>query len=219
MNPIGHAITCYNDKFSIPRQSGLAPHSFGHILLTKEFQREEALRGLDSFSHLILTWIPHQNNLQESKLTVRPPRLGGNNKIGVFASRSPFRPNSICHSVVEIDRIEQFKIYFKNHDILNQTPVLDIKPYIPEWDIFPLASSGWASDSIDKIEVKFATSISIDESFRLLIEEVLKLGPQPQYQRSKANTYGFRINQHEVKVSYDPTEGFLVSRVDKLTAP
>lgn len=213
MNPIGKAITCYDDKFSIPRQSGLAPHSFGHIELKKKFRREEALRGLDSFSHLFLTWSPHQNNPQDNKLTVRPPRLGGNNKVGVFASRSPFRPNPICHSVVEFVRIEKFAIHFKNHDILDQTPILDIKPYIPEWDAFPSATSGWASENLKKIEVKFCDSIQIDENFKTLIKEVLSLGPQPQYQLSKANNYGFRLNQHEVKVNYEPNKGFSVYQV------
>ncbi len=213
MNPIGKAITCYNEKFSIPRQSGLVPHSFGHIELKKEFKREEALRGLDSFSHLFLIWTPHQNNTIDNKLTVRPPRLGGNNKVGVFASRSPFRPNPICHSVVELDKIEQFAIHFKNHDILDQTPILDIKPYIPEWDAFPSATSGWASENLKRIEVKFCDSILIDESFKTLIREVLSLGPQPQYQLSKANNYGFRLNQHEVRVSYEPDTGFSVYQV------
>ena len=144
---------------------------------------------------------------------MRPPRLGGNKKLGVFATRSPFRPNQICHSVVKLDRIENGVIHFSNHDILDQTPVLDIKPYIPEWDIFEDANSGWIKEDIPRLKVNFNLVEPLDKELKLLIQEVLCLAPQPRYQLSEDKDYAFKLKRHEIKVTYTPNQGFEVRKI------
>ena len=197
MEPIGICRTCFDEKFVIPRQSGLAPSTKGMLELYPPFNKEEALKGLEKFSHIFIFWMPHKAS-ESNKLTVRPPRLGGNKRIGVFATRSPFRPNPICHSVVELEKIENGRVYFKNHDILDQTPVFDLKPYIPEWDIFSNANSGWIEDKTAKINVHFELDSAIDEEIKVMLTELLCLSPQPSYQIEEIRDYAFKVNNHEM---------------------
>ena len=212
MKPIGICHTCYEEKFIIPRQSGVSPHSKGVLKLDSPFNKEEALRGLNEFSHLFIFWIPHHSEEKKS-LTVRPPRLGGNKRVGVFATRSPFRPNPICHSVVKLEKIEDGNIYFSNHDILDQTPVIDIKPYIPEWDVFNNANSGWVKKDIEELPVEFQFDKPLDNDLKSLIQELLKLGPQPRYKLNEKNSYGFKLSGHEIKATYTPNMGFIVTDI------
>lgn len=215
MKPIGICNTCFDEKFIIPRQPGLAPSTKGILKLYPPFNKEEALKGLEEFSHIFIFWQPHKVS-ESNKLTVRPPRLGGNKRMGVFATRSPFRPNPICHSVVELEKIEKGVIYFRNHDILDETPVYDIKPYIPEWDIFPEANSGWVGNKITKTNVHFELDSIIDEELKLMLTELLCLYPQPSYQVEKIRDYAFKISNHEIKVTYDPDLGFIVRKTISL---
>ena len=217
MNPIGICHTCFDEKFPIPRQPGLAPSSDGYLELYAPFNREEALNGLSDFSHIFIYW-KSESVLTEDKLTVRPPRLGGNKKLGVFATRSPFRPNQICHSVVKLEEIADGKIFFSNHDILTGTEVFDIKPYIPEWDIVREANSGWLTpDENLACKVEFNESISIDKRLKSLIHELLRLTPQPRYKIDQKNDYAFKLKSHEIKASYDPNTGFFIDQVISLT--
>lgn len=209
MKPIGICHTCFDEKFSIPRQAGLSENSTGKIQLYAPYNQEDALRGLDKFSHLFVFWKPHLAK-ESPKLTVRPPRLGGNERLGVFATRSPFRPNLICHSVVQIEKIEEGCIYFKNHDILDQTPVWDIKPYLPAWDIFPQANSGWVDSTLERVPVTFKDNLSIEPQLKELLNETLSLRPQPSYQINQENEYAFRLLSHEIEVTYSPESGFYV---------
>lgn len=215
--PIGRCHTCYKEKFGIPRQSGLVPSSQGKIKLQKQFAREEALRGLKSFSHLIIYFFAHKVKTSRS-LSVRPPRLGGNEKVGCFASRSPFRPNAICHSIVKLEDIKEDVIYFSNHDILDGSPVLDIKPYIPEWDIFNDASNGWLAKTSDPkiVTVRFATDSSTPDNLKPLLTEVLSLDPTPR-SHPKAE-YTFFIDEYEVKIEY-LNEVIVVKNAKKLGHP
>lgn len=215
IKPIGQCFTCFEEKLLIPRQSGLVPSSFGHIELQSPFNKIEALKGLDSFSHLIITWIS-DSKIKDNKLTVRPPRLGGNSSLGVFATRSPFRPNPICSSIVKMERINDGKIYFSNHDILNETLIIDIKPYIPTWDVFDSALNGWIEDHPEeKMVVNFESQVVISDKMKNLITECLQLNPLPRY-KIGSDQYGVKIGGYEVKFRSTPVEGFLVTNALKL---
>lgn len=215
---IGHVSSCFKEKFGIPRQSGQAPSSFGNLALIAPYNREEALRGLETFSHMIITWAPHIAK-ENTSLTVKPPRLGGNKKIGVFASRSPFRPNAICSSIVKIEKIdfEKAQIYFSNHDLLDGTPVLDIKPYIPQWDIFEDAHNGWISDYPEsKMSVTFKDSFEITKQDKELIKELLSLDPKPRYQSDK-KSYVMQIENLDVQFTYLNAQEVQVTNILKLS--
>lgn len=205
LTPIGLIYSCYKEKFGIPRQSGLVPHSKGELHFETPFNREEALRGLEEFSHCIITFIPHLADKERSVLSVRPPRLGGNKKTGVFATRSPFRPNPLCTSVVKIDSVDFQKgiLHFSNHDILNMTPVVDVKPYIPQWDSLPHAHEGWLKSAPEesRCRVHFDESLEVDKNFKLLLEELLSLNPRPRYQEGERD-YAFKVEEFDVHFRY-----------------
>ena len=136
IKPIAHIHTEFSEKFGVPRQSGLAGSLRGMIVFEPEYRNPDALRGLDGFSHLWLIWEFSANRSQGWQPTVRPPRLGGNERMGVFATRSPFRPNPLGLSCVEIDHIDMDGpvIYIKGADLMDGTPIYDIKPYLPYAD-------------------------------------------------------------------------------------
>jgi len=162
--PIGYIASCYQEKFGIPRQPGLVP-SKSQLTLIDTFN-EESIRGLEGFSHVWLQFLFHETHAQGWKSLVRPPRLGGNKKVGVFASRSTFRPNSIGLSVVELDKIEIKKskvvLHLLGCDLLNNTPILDIKPYLPYADAIPHAKGGFTQDKPNTLmEVVFTEQAKI----------------------------------------------------------
>ena len=133
IKPIAHVRTCYGEKFGVPRQSGLVGEAWGQLVFEPEYRQLDAIRGLDGFSHLWLVFIFHHTSHKEWKPTVRPPRLGGNQKVGVFASRSPFRPNPIGLSCLKIEKIDLLDplapiIHLSGVDVVDGTPVIDIKP-------------------------------------------------------------------------------------------
>ncbi len=195
--PIGYITSCYKEKFGIPRQPGLVPSAKAQLTLIDAFDHE-SVRALEGFSHLWLQFIFHQTQSHGWKSLVRPPRLGGNKKIGVFASRSTFRPNPIGLSVVKLDDIEIQKSSVTLHllgcDLLNKTPILDIKPYLPYVDAITDAEGGYAQQKPEALmEVDFteqATFQSKEASLRLgediptLIKEILALDPKPSYQNN-----------------------------------
>lgn len=218
INPIGIAKTCFTDKFGIPRQAGLAPSAWGQIELSPPFNREEALRGIETFSHLYIFF--HSHKSQGSNLAVRPPKLGGNTKMGVFATRSPFRPNPICLSLVKLEKVDKDKgvIYFSNHDILNESPVVDIKPYIPKWDSINEASNGWTGDEklVQTMNVTFCSQIKCNEKLKNLIKEVLSHDPRPGYQKDKLN-YHMQIADKFILFTLKDSKTFHVNKITQVS--
>jgi tRNA (adenine37-N6)-methyltransferase len=214
---IGHATTCFKNKFGIPRQGGLVPSSYGTIILIPPFNQAEALRGLETFSHLIITFIAHKAQYSGA-LTVRPPRLGGNKRMGVFATRSPYRPNSICTSIVKIEAIkfEEGQISFSNHDLLDGTPILDIKPYIPLWDSIADAKNGWIENhGENKCEISFSMDLVITEDIKQLIIEILGQNPKPRHLINK-NYYKMQINNLDIEFVYESKDKINVTKMTEL---
>ena len=195
LTPIGKVNSPYKQKFVIPRQANLANAATGIIELNKEFTDFDCLRGIDQFTHLWIIYFLHETASLDWTPTVQPPRLGGKKKVGVFSSRAAFRPNPIGISAVKY--IEHFKkngsIYIKisGMDLLDGTPVLDIKPYIPYADSIPSADGGYASEKpkqrlsvefLDNAEKKLITLETKRENLRSLIEQVLSLDPRPAWE-------------------------------------
>jgi tRNA-Thr(GGU) m(6)t(6)A37 methyltransferase TsaA len=212
--PIGVIHSCFPEKFGIPRQPGLVKAAHATLELLPPYDRVEALEGLAAFSHLWLIFVFHASLKEAWKPTVRPPRLGGNKRVGVFASRSMFRPNPIGLSVVELDRIDTAArppcLYLKGVDLLDGTPVLDIKPYLPYVDAIPTAQGGYAASSPEPhLQVSFTAEATTQcASFakpyphlKLLISQVLALDPRPAYyDAEQARTeFGMRLLDFEVK--------------------
>ena len=151
LEPIGTIESCFKEKFGIPRQPGLAPAAQATLVLHPPYSNPGAMAGLEAFSHIWLIYIFHAIEKGKWKPTVRPPRLGGNKRTGVFATRSNFRPNPLGISAVKLEKIvpdgETIRLELSGVDLLDGTPVLDIKPYIPFADAHPDATSGWLTDT------------------------------------------------------------------------
>lgn len=209
LSPIGFLATPFSDRFGIPRQPQLAPHARGQLRLLPPYDRQEAVRGLDAFSHVWLTFIFHRTAGQWSP-TVRPPRLGGNVRVGVFASRSPFRPNSLGLSLVEllaIDCSDGVLLTFGGVDLLDGTPVLDIKPYLPFVESQPAARGGFVDGPPRQLAVDFsaqaASQLSRHEQrwpdLAALLREVLAQDPRPAYAEDPLRQYGLCLYDLEIK--------------------
>lgn len=207
---IGIVHSCYKEKFGIPRQPGLVS-SPATIEIHLEYSQDEAFRELDSFSHIWVSFVFHGIDNKKWKPTVRPPRLGGNQRIGVFATRSMFRPNPIGLSVVELKSIERRDgvviLNIKGGDFLDGSPVIDIKPYIPYADSISTASSGYATEKPEiKFEVIFSDEVIIELSkieekypeIRKIITEILQLDPRPAYQ-SKNKQFAIKLYDYDLK--------------------
>ena len=210
-DPIGRIRSCFPQKFGIPRQSGLVPQATAVLELFAPYGRAEALAGLEAFSHLWVVFIFHAHLDRPWHPTVRPPRLGGNRRIGLFASRSAFRPNPIGISAVRLAGIRQegdrAEIDIGGGDFLHGTPVLDIKPYLPYADAIAEAAGGYAPEAPPRLPVDFALEAeaacrqSGDKGLKALIAGVLANDPRPAYDaqnRGKA-VYGMRIRDLEIK--------------------
>jgi len=206
IRPIAYFRSPMKSKFGIPRQSGLVSELAGSIVFEPTYRRMEAIRGLEDFDYLWLIWEFSENGPSES-LTVRPPRLGGNRRMGVFATRSPFRPNNLGLSCVRIDRIEEEKhlgpvIYVKGADLMDGTPIYDIKPYVTYADSHPEARSGFVDQSAwQELEVVIpedvSTLFSIDEMASL--KQVLALDPRPRYQEDPERIYGMPFGSYDIR--------------------
>lgn len=208
--PIGTIHSCYGEKFGIPRQPGLVTCASATLELIAPYDTRDALRGLEVFSHVWILFVFHQSMPDSWKATVRPPRLGGNKRVGVFASRSNFRPNPIGLSVVELVKVNGTCLTLGGGDFLDGTPVLDIKPYIPYADSLPAATGGYAADTPVRVnEVEFTPTaeetISIlgnDQrpTLRQLIRDMLGYNPRPAYQGDDPDRlFGTRIYDLEVR--------------------
>jgi tRNA-Thr(GGU) m(6)t(6)A37 methyltransferase TsaA len=219
LTPIAITHSCFKDKFGVPRQPGLTRHAHAELVIEPPFDREEAFRGLESASHLWLTFQFHEAVRAEWRPVVRPPRLGGNRKIGVFASRSPFRPNSLGLSVVRnlgLARRSDGRLVLRiaDHDLIDNTPILDIKPYLPFADAVPEASLGWAESApTDRLEVVFSEEAEAQLSalpaadypdFRALITDVVAFDPRPSFRRGRdeERIYGASLYDKNVRFRF-----------------
>lgn len=196
----------YHEKFGIPRQSGLVQSMRSIIRFEPEFRNAEALRGLEGFSHLWIVWIFSENIRETWSPTVRPPRLGGNKRLGVFATRSSFRPNPIALSCVKIEQInidgaEGPEIIVSGADLLDGTPIVDIKPYLPYADAHPEAVGGFADTVLrNKIHVKESDVLNkLSPEKRSMLIEILEQDPRPAYQNNPDRIYGFSFADSEIK--------------------
>lgn len=200
ITPIAFIHTEFPEKFGIPRQSGLATSLRGKVVFTPEYRNADAFRGLQDFSHLWLIWEFSANAARgQWQPTVRPPRLGGNERMGVFATRSPFRPNPLGLSCVEIDSIELDTqdgpvIYVKGADLMDGTPIYDIKPYIKYADSRPHALCGYVDNLQErKLKVVIPQEISASVQDRTVLEslvQTLSLDPRPSYHDDPEREYG-----------------------------
>lgn len=201
ITPIATIHTEFPEKFGIPRQSGLAADLQARIVFEPEFRNPDALRGLEGFSHIWLIWEFSANRPAAGRWqpTVRPPRLGGNGHMGVFATRSPFRPNPLGLSCVEIERIESDEksgpvIYVKGADLMDGTPIYDIKPYVRYADSRPDAVCGYVDSLQERVlEVGIPPEISErieDRSVLTALTQVLSLDPRPSYHDDPDRVYG-----------------------------
>ncbi|MFT5781409.1 MAG: tRNA-Thr(GGU) m(6)t(6)A37 methyltransferase TsaA, partial [Pseudomonas sp.] len=156
VSPVGFVRSCFKEKFAIPRQPQLAPAARGVLELLAPFDQAQAIEGLEHVSHVWLLFVFHQALETEPRLRVRPPRLGGNQSLGVFATRSTHRPNGMGQSVVKLDKVEPGRLWLSGIDLLDGTPVLDIKPYVPYADCLPSAVNQIAATAPQLIEVRWS---------------------------------------------------------------
>ncbi len=223
MKPVAHIRTAFPSKFGVPRQSGVVQEGEARIILEKEFRDADIFRGLENFSHVWLVWCFSLVPRGKWSPTVRPPRLGGNTRMGVFATRSPFRPNPIGLSSVKIERIEHHPtegpvLVVSGADLVDETPILDIKPYLPYTDLHPDAKNGFAdTDTEGRLQVVFeraAQNILPDDTLQVLTA-VLAQDPRPSYQEDPDRVYGFPFDQYEVR--FTVKEGTVtVVHIDKI---
>lgn len=203
----------FTEKFGIPRQSGLAPNARATLVFEPEFRDENALRGIEQFSHIWLIWLFSANVDAGWSPTVRPPRLGGNLRLGVFATRSPFRPNPLGLSAVRLEGVELQTpqgplLHLSGADMMDGTPILDIKPYIPLADALPDAAEGYTRQTAQhRLSVEVAPELlerlCADKATALL--EVLAQDPRPSYQHDPQRIYGFRFAGREVRFRVEGT--------------
>lgn len=204
---IAHVRTCYGEKFGVPRQPGLVDEAWGELVFEPEFRNADAVRGLEGFSHVWLVFVFHQAVRDEWKPTVRPPRLGGNEKVGVFASRSPFRPNPIGLSCVRLEGVDLDHpdgpiLKLRGVDLVDGTPILDIKPYVPYADSLPDTESGFAREAPRLLNVTWADNADAEltASTKQLIGATLACDPRPAYQQNENDReYGCLIDGYNVR--------------------
>lgn len=200
MQPIGFVESCFGEKFATPRQSGIVSSARGRVVFTPEVD-PEACRGLEEFSHLWLVFVFDQVPEDDVRWLVRPPRLGGNEKKGVFATRSPYRPNRIGLSLVKLEKVTPEGIEVSGLDLVDGTPILDLKPYLPYVESRPEAIGGFAEKSPEKLPVIFPEDLKNDLSSEEinLITETLAIDPRPAYHRDPEREYGCLLAGRNIK--------------------
>ena len=221
MRPVAYIKSDFTSKFGIPRQSGLADLE-AEIHFYPEYQNPEAVRGLEEYSHLWLIWEFSQAIRKEWSPTVRPPKLGGNTRVGVFATRSPFRPNPIGLSSVQLTGItldpqEGPVIHIQGADLLDGTPIYDIKPYLPYVDSHPEAKGGFAEEKKDyKLDVNFPEMYleQIPAEKRAALIQILEQDPRPSYQKDPVRIYGMSYAGMEIHFRVDK-ETLYVTEVER----
>ncbi|QNL44325.1 tRNA (N6-threonylcarbamoyladenosine(37)-N6)-methyltransferase TrmO [Oscillibacter hominis] len=207
---IAHIRSDFPTKFGIPRQSGLVDQLRARVVFEPEYRSAEALRGIEGFSHLWLIWQFSGAVREEWSPTVRPPRLGGNTRLGVFATRSPFRPNAVGLSCVRLEAVEQTAegpaLVVSGADLMDGSPIYDIKPYLPYADCRPEAVGGFADQAPPlRLEVEFPQLLleRVPEEKRQALLGVLSHDPRPAYQRRADRVYGFAFSGLEIRFSVD----------------
>ncbi len=208
IEPIAFIKNGFNEKFGVPRQSGLATSVMSEIHFSDKYKDENYIRGIEQYSHLWVIWGFSKNENAEVSPTVRPPKLGGNKRVGVFATRSSFRPNGLALTVVRLEEIKSTDngkiLIVSGGDFKNNTPLYDIKPYIPYADSVPDALGGFSEDhKNDKINVEFSENIKLDKKIKGEIGEILSFDPRPQYQEDCGRIYGLNYKEFNVKFRYD----------------
>ena len=206
IRPIAHLESDLSEKFGIPRQAGLVEALEGRIIFEPEFRNPDALRGIEGFSHLWLIWQFSAALRETWSPTVRPPRLGGNERVGVFASRSPFRPNSLglsCVRLLSVERDEKLGPVLRvaGADLMDGTPIFDIKPYLPYADAKPEALSGFAPDGGATLALRYepGTEEKIPPEKRAALRGVLENDPRPRYQDDPQRLYGLSFAGRQVR--------------------
>lgn len=223
VSPIGYLHSCFKEKFAIPRQPQLAPAARGVLELLPPFDQTQAIEGLEQVSHVWLLFLFHQALEDKPRLKVRPPRLGGNRSLGVFASRSTHRPNGIGQSVVRLEKVEAGRLWLSGIDLLDGTPVLDVKPYVPYADCLPQARNAiaeapppvipleWSEPALLQAQVH---AVRLGEPLIELIEQCLAQDPRPAYQVPEpSRRYGVRFWDVEVRWHYPQPERIRVLEV------
>ena len=206
MKIIARIYNAYDEKFGVPRQSGLAEEVISTIVFEEEYRVDEALRGIEEFSHLWLIWAFDRTERETWSPTVRPPRLGGNKRVGVFATRSPFRPNAVGLSCVRLAGKEKTRegtvLKVAGADLVSGTPIYDIKPYLPYADCRPEATGGF-TDREEKrrvaVEIGPEAAEKLTEEEQRMLKDALKEDPRPAYQDTPDRGYGFRFAGKEVR--------------------
>ena len=212
LNPIGYVHSCFKEKFAIPRQPLLAPAAQGCIELLPPYDQADAVAGLEDISHIWVIFLFHKTLESTPRLKVRPPRLGGNKSIGVFASRATHRPNGIGQSAVRLERVEAGRLWVSGIDLLDGTPVLDIKPYVPYADSLPIARNAIAEYAPKLIAVSWQASaleqaqahmLRLQQPVVELVEQCLAQDPRPAYQQpTPERIYGVQFWDVQVRWRY-----------------
>lgn len=207
MKPIGHMESDFPEKFGIPRQSGLVKELISRIVMEPEYRVAAAFKGIEQYTHLWILWEFSENKREEWLPTVRPPKLGGNTRMGVFATRSPFRPNPIGLSCVQFEKLELDEklgpvLYVSGADLMDGTPVYDIKPYLPYVDSHPDAKGGFSDKyKTDELEVIIQEDQleKVPSDKRQALIGILKQDPRPSYQNDPERIYGCTFAGKEIK--------------------
>ncbi|WP_318521733.1 tRNA (N6-threonylcarbamoyladenosine(37)-N6)-methyltransferase TrmO [Photobacterium leiognathi] len=227
IDPIGIIHSPYKEKFAVPRQPGLVPSARSEIILQGDANSLEAVRGIEQFSHLWLLFLFDQNLEAGWRPTVRPPRLGGNERIGVFASRATFRPNGIGMSAVELKGVRHENgnviIELGGVDLVNGTPIVDIKPYIPYSDSLSQAQGGFASSAPSLMPVCFSETAlnqlpaKNKAYYQTVISEVLAQDPRPAYKKGKPDLKQYAVHLFDFNVHFSVTEQQItVNQIEKV---
>lgn len=222
MKVIARIRSAFPEKFGIPRQSGLVEELTAQVVFEPAYRNADAVRGLEEFSHIWLIWEFSRTVREEWSPTVRPPRLGGNRRLGVFATRSPFRPNPIGLSCVRLERVELTAgrgpvLHVRGADLLDGTPIYDIKPYLPYADCRPEAVGGFAArrpEGALAVEIPEPWLSLVPREDRAALTGVLAQDPRPAYQRSPAREYGLAFAGLEVRFRVEG-ERLVVCRIEK----
>ena len=219
--PIALVESCFVEKFGVPRQSGLAPSTTATLRMLPPYNVEAAFEGLEQCSHIWLQFVFHQNKHQQWQPKVRPPRLGGNDTVGVFATRSPYRPNALGLSVVKLERIIRSEqgvvLEVSGIDFVDGTPILDIKPYLPYVDCLTAATNDLASAPPDRVDVGWSAAsesfcntyfLKTGTDLKQILSEVLSQDPRPQYHNADVlREYGCRLFDLNVRFSFQNING------------
>ena len=211
----------FPEKFGIPRQSGIVDELRAKIVFEPKYRNADALRGIEGFSHLWLIWQFSENIRQDWSPTVRPPRLGGNTRMGVFATRSPFRPNNLglsCVRLVSVEKSDELGAYLvvAGADLMDGTPIYDIKPYLPYSDAHPDAAGGFAPNPGKKLKVEYEGGLEslVPEDKRAALTGILAADPRPSYQHDPERIYNLDFADMEVKFTV-AGEVLTVRKVEK----